>query len=121
MNKSKHKKGVGNEKWLHILSGLMIMLILISCSDAPKSKQPAPTETSVKEAVAAPKKKVLFVNSYHPGYDWSDGITQGILDTFGARLKSDGEVDNSASKVILKIFFMDTKRNKSEEFKKMRR
>ncbi|MBF0290209.1 MAG: ABC transporter substrate-binding protein [SAR324 cluster bacterium] len=63
-------------------------------------------------------KKVLFVNSYHHGYDWSDGITQGILDTFGARMTSTGKVDSSESKVQLKIIYMDTKRNKTEEFKK---
>jgi len=118
MNKSKREKRVRGEKWWHILSSLMVILILTSCSDAKKSKEPAPTETSVKKVVITPKKKVLFVNSYHKGYDWSDGITHGILNTFGAKIKNNGEVDNSASKVFLKIIYMDTKRNKSEEFKK---
>lgn len=51
-------------------------------------------------------KKVLFVDSYHEGYGWSDGITQGIQEVL------------SSSGVELKTFRMDTKRNASEAFKK---
>lgn len=50
-------------------------------------------------------KKVLFIDSYHAGYKWSDGITKGIQDVVGA------------SGAELKIHRMDTKRNTSEEFK----
>lgn len=50
-------------------------------------------------------KKILFVDSYHEGYAWSDGITAGIKDT----LKDTG--------IELKIFRMDTKRNGSNEYK----
>jgi len=51
-------------------------------------------------------KKIMFVNSYHSGYAWSDGIHQGIHEIL------DG------TGVILKVVDMDTKRNKTEEFKK---
>ncbi|MCP4688323.1 MAG: hypothetical protein GY859_09740 [Desulfobacterales bacterium] len=50
--------------------------------------------------------KVLYVDSYHEGYAWSDDITLGVETT----LKSAG--------VEYKITRMDTKRNKSEAFKK---
>lgn len=62
----------------------------------------------VAEAVAQDfkGKKVLYVDSYHQGYDWSDGITAGVTNT----LKNTG--------VELKIYRMDTKRNNTEEFKK---
>lgn len=50
-------------------------------------------------------KKILFVDSYHEGYNWSDGILKGIK----ATLKDSG--------VELKVTHMDTKRNGSEEFK----
>lgn len=117
-NKNKRKKKLLIKELLLIVFCLVAKLFIISCSDSPKSETPSQTETSSHKIVPTPTRKVLFVNSYHRGYDWSDGITQGILDTFGARLKSSGEVDNSASKVLLKIVFMDTKRNKSDEFKK---
>lgn len=51
-------------------------------------------------------KKVLYVDSYHVGYAWSDGITRGVKTT----LEGTG--------VELKMISLDTKRNGSEEFKK---
>jgi ABC-type uncharacterized transport system substrate-binding protein len=55
---------------------------------------------------ALAKQKVLFVDSYHEGYPWSDGITEGIQEVFKGK------------DIELKIVRMDTKRNTSEEFKK---
>ena len=60
--------------------------------------------TAFTSVNAAEKKKVLFIDSYHEGYAWSDGITKGVSQTLG-------------STVELKVFRMDTKRNNSEEFK----
>ena len=51
-------------------------------------------------------KRVLYVDSYHEGYEWSDGVTEGIRSVLG----------NAG--VDLKIFRMDTKRNTDEAFKK---
>lgn len=50
------------------------------------------------------KPKVLYIDSYHEGYAWSDGITKGVQKSLG-------------DKVELKVHRMDTKRNGSEEFK----
>lgn len=50
-------------------------------------------------------KKILYIDSYHEGYDWSDGITEGVLGVL------------SETGVDLKIHRMDTKRNPSEDFK----
>jgi len=58
---------------------------------------------------AAPKysgRKILYVNSYHKGYPWSDGIFQGIENT----IKDSG--------IQLVQFEMDTKRHASEPSKK---
>ena len=51
-------------------------------------------------------KRVLYVDSYHSGYEWSDGILEGIRSV----------LDNSD--IDLKIFHMDTKRNPDESYKK---
>lgn len=51
-------------------------------------------------------KKVLFIDSYHAGYGWSDGITKGFEEVVGA------------SGAELKIHRMDTKRNASEDYVK---
>jgi ABC transporter substrate binding protein len=51
-------------------------------------------------------KRVLYVDSYNEGYEWSDGITaavKSVMDEAG---------------VTLKIYRMDTKRNTDEAFKK---
>jgi ABC-type uncharacterized transport system substrate-binding protein len=50
-------------------------------------------------------KKVLFVDSYHQGYAWSDGIAAGVENA----LKETG--------AELKIVRLDTKRNTDEAFK----
>lgn len=50
-------------------------------------------------------KKVLFIDSYHAGYPWSDGIVKGVEDT----LRGTG--------AELQIYRMDTKRNTDEAFK----
>lgn len=55
-------------------------------------------------AIAAGK-KVLFIDSYHEGYAWSDGVYNGIKSGL------DGKG------VELQIVRMDTKRNKEEDFK----
>lgn len=51
-------------------------------------------------------KKVLFVNSYHEGYPWSDGEERGARTAL------------SAAGVQLRFVRMDTKRNQDEAFRK---
>jgi len=48
-------------------------------------------------------KKVLFIDSYHEGYPWSDGITNGVVSVLE---------DNN---ITFKIHRMDTKRNRGTE------
>jgi ABC-type uncharacterized transport system substrate-binding protein len=54
------------------------------------------------------KKRVLLINSYHKGYTWSDIITDTVIAYFNKY---------ASSEVEIKIAYMDTKRNNSEEFK----
>jgi ABC-type uncharacterized transport system substrate-binding protein len=58
----------------------------------------------VGTALAA-KKKILFVDSYHEGYQWSDGEVQGAKKTIG-------------DKHEFKVVHMDTKRNSSADAQK---
>lgn len=57
-------------------------------------------------AAAQSGKKVLFVNSYHPGYEWSDGEEEGAAKVL------------RASGVTVEFFRMDTKRHGEEAAKK---
>ncbi len=61
---------------------------------------------SAAPALAQSGKKVLFVNSYHQGYEWSDGIEDGATKVL------------RASGVAVEYFRMDTKRHGDEAFKK---
>jgi len=49
--------------------------------------------------------KILLIHSYHPEYPWVDSITRGVKNAL------DGK------NVELEIFYMDTKRNTSKEWK----
>jgi len=73
-------------------------------------------ERSYKPQHKQPNKKVLYINSYHAGYEWSDGITKAILDTFNLKVGLDKKIDSTEGKVDLKIIYMDTKRNSSESY-----
>ncbi len=59
---------------------------------------------------AVPDKKILYVNSYHEGYVWSDDIEKGLKKA----------LDASGMGIDLKIFRMDTKENRSEDFIKQK-
>ena len=48
-------------------------------------------------AHAAAEQRILVLQSYHPGFAWSDRINQGILDTV-------------PRDIIVQIEYMDTKR-----------
>lgn len=60
----------------------------------------------VSGSAFAAGKKVLFIDSYHEGYAWSDGVLSGI------------ETGLEGESVELQVVRMDTKRNKSDDFKK---
>lgn len=68
--------------------------------------------------VSGAKQKILFVNSYHKGYRWSDDIEKGLLKALS--IKSIGNIasENSESNIDLKVFRMNTKvRNQQLQIK----
>lgn len=93
-----------------VFSFVLIMLCgftMIGCKKSPsqasgasvyESKQALSTETQ-------PATKVLLIHSYHTGYPWVDAITRGVR--MGL---SDANVD-------LQVYYMDTKRRTSEQWK----
>jgi ABC-type uncharacterized transport system substrate-binding protein len=89
---------------------ISLMLAVAGCgSKTAAPSTPAPT-TTTPTAPAAPAKlpyegkKLLYIDAYHEGYAWSDGITQGVKDKV------------AGTGIDLKIIRMDTKRNPSVEF-----
>ena len=86
-----------------ILRLLLILVLLVSCSSYAISKE---------------QSKILFVNSYHKGYRWSDEIEKGVRKALRVKAVGDRLISQKANGVELKLFRMDTKINLSEVFKK---
>lgn len=72
----------------------------------------------VSPVSAAGVKKVLFIDSYHSGYAWSDGVVQGVKKGLGLDNQAVVNEKSGNDNVELKIVHMDTKRNNSEAFKR---
>jgi len=91
--------------WI-LLIGLAVAAIGGSGDSASGEAEKASTPAAADAAGAGSfrGKKILFVNSYHEGYEWSDGIETGVREVL------DG------TGVDLRFFRMDTKRDDSEEF-----
>ncbi len=68
--------------------------------------------------ISAVRQKLFYVNSYNKGYGWSDDIEKGLMKALHIRARPDGTFDISKSEVEFRLFRMDTKRNRSEAFKK---
>ena len=77
----------------------------------------APPKTEMPHVQSEPRPRILFVNSYHRGYKWSDQIEAGLLKELNVRLTPDDELDTSHSPYDLRLFYMDTKRHASAAFK----
>jgi len=100
--------------------GILIIIALLTCIISYlriHSAYPIPTPAGALERVPqSVKPKVLFVDSYHKGYQWSEGILNGVLSVFNGTLSEMDNIDCAESSVNLRIVRMDTKRNQSETF-----
>lgn len=85
----------------------ILVIIVTGCAPANSVTVPAPDAVSAKDDNSGPDyagKKVVYVNSYHEGYPWSDGIEAGLHEVFEGK------------GVELKIIRLDTKNNPDESF-----
>ncbi len=80
---------------------LMLLLLLAACQSSAAATEPNPVDDVSTDYSG---RKILWVDSYHQGYEWSDGIETGIrsvLEDTGAELK---------------VIHLDTKRNAGDAF-----
>ena len=87
----------------------VLALVILATGCAPATPVAAPASDTAPDQVDNSGqdytgKKVVYVNSYHEGYPWSDGIEAGLHEVF------DG------TGVELKIIRLDTKNNPDESF-----
>lgn len=76
---------------------LIVMMVMVKGS--------AGLTAEAQPSTCSQKKTILWVDSYHAGFEWTDGIEKGIRTTL------------AGENVDLAILRMDTKRNKEESFK----
>lgn len=95
-------------KWDILVFYVLVLLLSGLLSGCTQKADQSDTDTLSKtqniQQSPYDGKKILYVDSYHEGYEWSDGISSGIkrvLDGTG---------------VELKVIRMDTKRNDSDQF-----
>lgn len=97
-----------------LLVGIILITIISGCmttgSTITESMATESPTKDIKVGEASTKtfegKKILYIDSYNAGYEWSDGETRGI----------ENILNNTG--VELKILRMDTRRNDSEDFGK---
>ncbi len=58
------------------------------------------TTSAIVQTIELKEKHVLLINSYHPGYAWSDNVVQGLRDGF----------DSKNNKIDLSVEYLDTRR-----------
>jgi ABC-type uncharacterized transport system substrate-binding protein len=78
---------------------LMAAMLVTGAASPPPAK-------SLEEQEALHRKKILIVQSYHAGYEWSAGIEKGLQSVLGAH-----------KGIEFKTHWMDTHRNKEDAFK----
>lgn len=91
---------------LFLLVNAMLMAGCSPKSPAQSTVSDSPSAQGAGSEMNYAGKKVVYVNSYHEGYPWSDGIEAGLHEVF------DG------TGVELKIIRLDTKNNPDEAFGK---
>ena len=80
---------------------------------------PTLAENSLKQPKLAEQnssglQRILFINSYHRGYPWSDGIQQALIDTLGLQPGREPETWEG-HRVVLRVLYLNSKRNPGEE------
>jgi hypothetical protein len=92
------------QKAILVFLGVVVLAIFSGCITTESPIQDIKVnETHIKTFEG---KRILYIDSYHAGYEWSDGVTRGIENIL------------NGTGVELKILRMDTKRNDTEEFGK---
>ncbi|MEJ2200291.1 MAG: hypothetical protein P8X63_04655, partial [Desulfuromonadaceae bacterium] len=76
---------------------------------------PAVPTQGLQEQALAPR-RIFFVNSYHEGYPWSDGIFSGFVRALEMRPKTE-EGFWESPEYILQVYYLNSKRNSSEDNK----
>ena len=64
-----------------VITSMSLMIVFV-CSVVTYAQDNSSKRGRGLDESSIRKKKVLYINSYHSGYEWSDGIEKGILEVF---------------------------------------
>jgi ABC-type uncharacterized transport system substrate-binding protein len=105
---------MGNVNKIFAIFFLLIFFLGVSFLNCkPKTKR---DNKEISKILAF--KKIVYINSYHNNYKWSDGIEKGFLNFLNIQRFDDGTFKSDHKNLFLKIFRMDSKRNQSEKYLK---
>jgi len=93
---------------LYVLAAVLFCGAVAGCRK--QTPAPAAAATGGPSESAGVRSRVLFVDSYHEGYPWNEGILDGVRNVLDGRL--------GGRAVELEVIRMDAKRNTSEDFGK---
>jgi hypothetical protein len=65
--------------------------------------------------ISASPKKVLYVDSYHQGYPWSDKLETGLRKALGSRSNGPDKFDGGPDSIELRVCRLNSKRERSPE------
>jgi len=104
--------------FLFLIVGVLCLLTWLWPADSKAPSQDLSTSTKITappvvDSVSAPR-RILFVHSYHQGYPWTDGILAGFVKTLDLHQQHEPNFWD-ADGFVLQTFYMDTKRNTTEE------
>lgn len=96
-----------------LLLVLIVSLILMGCSTESEndSATAKPTDAPPVSQTSDEPIRILRLDSYHVEFPWSTEITRGVVQGL-----ADHGYEVDGEKVILDEYFMDTKRNTSQEY-----
>ncbi len=107
-----------NYFWCLIISLLFFFICLAGCEKV-QEKKPAEVQEkiqSIEQSSAAVKKRVLYINSYHRGYEWSDAIEIAILQVFNVPAADIAAQKEGVGDVRLRVVYMDSKRQSTAAY-----
>ena len=103
--------------WIFI-SLILLAICLAGCERGQKKESPKEKEKVQlhQPSSSLAEKRVLYINSYHPGYEWSDAIDSAIFKYFKIPIEDITTQGEGVGDVRLRIMYMDSKRHRSEQY-----
>ncbi|MDT8442297.1 MAG: ABC transporter substrate binding protein [Desulfuromonadales bacterium] len=103
-------------KQAFLIGGLVIVAVLLArfWPTPPPPEKPLPASPLQAEQKAVEPQRILFVNSYHRGYPWSDGIQKALIDALELQPGRQPETWHG-TRFVLRVQYLDTKRNPAEQ------